>query len=282
MRADSVQKRTITAENIYQEANVPNRTRIHQILDQLVLPGSGILQMDHVQQLAELVASGRSCLILMEHYSNFDIPCLYYLLERAGQQQIADAIVSIAGMKLTEESEFVNAFAEAYTRVVIYPSRSLQQHQDSAQMSEEVVRSREINMAATRHMIRLKHEGKIILLFPSGTRYRPGQPDTKRGVKEVDSYLKLFDHAVMIGIAGNILRLNPSGDMSMDLAARDVITLNVTAPFECDSLRDPARAETPHGVDPKQHVADVVMERLEAVHDEAVAERERIVAVLNG
>ena len=282
MREDAVQNRTISAENIYQEANLPNRSRINEILDRLVLPGSGIMHMENVERLAGLVTSGQSCLILMEHYSNFDIPCLYYLLERAGQRAVADAIVSIAGMKLTEESAFVNAFAEAYTRVVIYPSRSLQQHEDSAERDEEVLRSRQINMAATRHMIRLKHEGRIILLFPSGTRYRPGQPDTKRGVKEVDSYLKLFDHAVLIGSAGNVLKLNPNGDMSMDLAARDVVTLNVTAPFVCDELRDEARAETPEGVDPKQHVADVVMKRLEGVHAEAVAAREAILQRMDG
>ena len=41
-------------------------------------------------------------------------------------------------------------------------------------------------------VIELKKQGKIILVFPSGTRYRPGCPDTKRGLREIDSYLRLF------------------------------------------------------------------------------------------
>jgi glycerol-3-phosphate O-acyltransferase len=273
LRDNSVHKRTITPDNVFQEANTQNRGVIDQILDKLVLPGSELLHAENLAKLGELAKAGKSCLILMEHYSNFDIPCLYYLAEKAGLHEAAEAIVSIAGMKLSEESEFVNAFAEAYTRIVIYPSRSLNQHSDSERMEEERARSREINMAATRQMIRMKHEGRIILVFPSGTRYREGDPDTKRGVKEVDSYLKLFDYAVLIGIAGSTLRIDPAGDMSMDQAARDVMLLNVTEPFVCDTLRDEARATAPEDLDPKQHVANVVMERLERVHEDAERER---------
>ncbi len=275
MREHSKQPRTITPDNVYQEANEANRQLIHEILDTLVLPGSGVLQQEHMIELSERSQNGRSCLILMEHYSNFDIPALYYLLERAGLKHIADRIVAIAGMKLNEESEFVNAFAEAYTRLVIYPSRSLLRHTDDDLIVQERSRSSHINMAATRQMIRLKHEGRLVLVFPSGTRYREGQPDTKRGVKEVDSYLKLFDYAVLVGIAGNVLRISPSGDMSKDLATRDLILLNVSQPFSCREFRETARANTPKGVDPKQYAADRVMEELAKVHEETARERVR-------
>lgn len=275
LRKNSIQPRTITADNVYQEANVTNRAIIHKVLDDLILPGSGLLQHEHIVDLYERSQEGASCLILMEHYSNFDIPCLYYLLEQRGLKNIADAVVAIAGMKLTEESEFVNAFAEAYTRIVIYPSRSLARFVDDEELRQERLRSSHINMAATRQMIRLKHEGKIVLVFPSGTRYREGQPDTKRGVKEVDSYLKLFDYAVLVGIAGNVLRIHPDGDMSKDLATRDLVLLNVSEPFNCREFRDTARANTPRDKDPKQQVADRVMEELERVHEETETERRR-------
>ncbi|MFW5745860.1 MAG: 1-acyl-sn-glycerol-3-phosphate acyltransferase, partial [Spirochaetota bacterium] len=90
MREHSRQPRTITPDNVYQEANEANRKLIHEILDTLVLPGSGILQQEHMIELSERSQNGASCLILMEHYSNFDIPALYYLLERAGLKHIAD------------------------------------------------------------------------------------------------------------------------------------------------------------------------------------------------
>jgi glycerol-3-phosphate O-acyltransferase len=274
MRENSRQPRTITSDNVFQQGNEANRRQIHQILDELILPSSGILGRENIVSLHERSQNGASCLILMEHYSNFDIPCLDYLLEQADLKHIAEEIVAIAGMKLNEESEFVNAFAEAYTRVVIYPSRSLLQYTDEDERQREGSRSRQINMSATRQIVRLKHEGHLVLVFPAGTRYREGRPETKRGVKEVDSYMKLFDYVVFIGIAGNVLRIDPAGDMSQDLATRDVVLLNVSQPVNCREFRETARAETPKDVDPKQQVADRVMEELEKVHVET--ERERV------
>jgi len=275
LRDNSMQPGVITPDNVYQEGNVENRKLIHKVLDELILAGSGVLQSEHLVDLYERSQQGASCLIIMEHYSNFDIPCLYYLLEKAGLKRIADQIIAIAGMKLTEESEFVNAFAEAYTRLVIYPSRSLMKLEDSEELQRERYRSREINMAATRQMIRLKHAGRIMLLFPAGTRYREGDPDTKRGVKEVDSYLKLFDYAVLMGVAGNVLRINPNGNMSEDLATRDLVLLNASQPITCRAFRETARANTPKDIDPKQYAADRVMQELERVHEETEAERTR-------
>lgn len=275
LREHSQQPRTITPDNVFQQGNETNRHIVDNVLDTLLLPGSGVLQPDHIIDLYERSQNGASCLILMEHYSNFDIPCLYYLLEKASLKHIADAVVAVAGMKLSEESEFVNAFAEAYTRIVIYPSRSLMQYIDPDEYQKESARSRHINMSATRQIVRVKHEGHLVLIFPSGTRYREGRPDTKRGVKEVDSYLKLFDYAVFVGISGNVLRLDPGGDMSKDLATRDLVLLNVSQPVTCSEFRDTARENTPKDVDPKQNVADRVMEELETIHDETERERER-------
>ena len=181
----------------------------------------------------------------------------------------------MAGMKLTEESGFVNAFAEAYTRIVIYPSRSLRKISDADLLQSETKRSREINMAATRTMIRMKHKGRLILVFPSGTRYREGDPETKRGVKEVDSYIKSFDWMVMVGIAGNNLCINTDagGDMSMDIATRDLVVHSISEPISCRQFRESARSTCSPTTDPKQHVADLVMLELEKAHKEASRER---------
>jgi len=269
MVANSGQPGVVTTETVYQEANTDNRRLIDEILDELILPGSAIIGVENLTQLHERSRSGESCLILTEHYSNFDIPCLFYLLGRQHQSEVAEAIVAMAGMKLTEESGFVKAFSEAYTRIVIYPTRSLNSISDPTLLEQERKRSKRLNMAATRQMIRLKHTGRMILLFPSGTRYRPGKPDTKRGVKEVNSYIKSFDTMIFVGIAGNVLRIHPTGDMTQDLAARDMMILQASEPVSCEEFRTAARDSTPEGIDPKQHVADTVMARLEQIHTSA-------------
>ena len=280
MVANSGQPKVVTTESVYQEANTDNRRLIDGMLDELALPGSEIIGVEHIAGLYERSRAGESCLILMEHYSNFDIPSLLYLLTRQGLPDAAKAIIAIAGMKLNEDSPFVRAFTEAYTRIVIYPSRSLDSVADPETREAERRRSQPLNMAATRQMIRLKHKARMVLVFPSGTRYRPGKPDTKRGVKEVDSYIKSFDTMVFVGMAGNTLQIHPTGDMSMDLTTKDVMILQATEPVSCEEFRTAGRNTTPDGVDPKQHVADLVMARLDEIHASAARIRDERLAAL--
>lgn len=280
MARNSEQSPVITPENVYQKANLANRRVIEGILDKLVLKGSKIVGLDNLVELSNRSLAGECCLILMEHYSNFDIPSLVYLFARAGHEEAAERIIAIAGMKLNEDSTFVRSFSEAYTRIVIYPSRSLTSVSDAEVLETERKKSQQINMAATRQMIRFKHKGRMVLVFPSGTRYRPGQPDTKRGVKEIDSYMKSFDTVVFLGVAGNVLQIHPTGDMSRDLTTRDVIVLHASKPVSCAEFRDDVRDRTPAGIDPKQHVADAVMRELDKIHSCAEKVRqERLAAV---
>src|SRR5690606_33674 len=167
--ANSKAAASITGDHVYEPANSANRLIIDKIVKDLLLPGSRLEGWDRLAELHGLAAQGKSCLILMEHYSNFDIPNLHYLTQQGGPNglQIADSILPMAGMKLNQESAFVRAFTEAYSRIVIYPSRSLKALEGTDEWALEKKRSRQINMAALQQMVRKKHEGHIILLFPS-------------------------------------------------------------------------------------------------------------------
>ena len=60
-------------------------------------------------------------MIMAEHYSNFDLPCMTNLIGKAHPEgkKIVDALVAIAGFKLNEESPVVLAFTEAFSRIVV-------------------------------------------------------------------------------------------------------------------------------------------------------------------
>jgi glycerol-3-phosphate O-acyltransferase len=198
-----------------------------------------------------------------------------YLLEQSGAdgKAAADSIIAIAGLKLNAESAVVLAFTEAYSRIVIYPSRYFASITDPEALKEERARSNAINRAALHEMIRCKHSGHMILVFPSGTRYRPGRPDTKRGLKEIDSYIKAFDYMVFIGSGGNILRIG-DGDMQEDVLAEDVVIFKVSPVTGCQEFRARAWEEVPEGADAKQFTVDLVMQELEKLHNEVEAIRE--------
>ncbi len=273
MVENSRQPHRVDETAIYQESNRENRKLIDGILEELLIEGSALYHFEHLQQLYEYATQGYSGLILMEHYSNFDVPCLYYFLERQGEsgRTIAESVVSVAAMKLNEESRFVLAFTESYSRIVIYPQRSLDKLEDP----EEERRARAFNHRAVREMVRCKNEGKLILMFPTGTRYRPNEPDTKRVLSSVDSYMKSFDYVVFVGIAGNALLVNPSGEMSEDFPNRDVVTFSVSPPLDSRAFRTRCRAEAPPGSDPKRAVADSVQAEFARMHLEAEDYRAR-------
>ena len=270
------ENKSISPENIFQEANLENRKIVNSIISQLMKPSSRIENMESLIALEKLSLQGKSCLILPEHYSNFDLPNLYYLLENSHEkgESIANRIVAIAGLKLNEESDFVRAFTEAYSRLVTYPPRSYEKlRKDAGKNADELNRARAINMAALRKMTRMKHNGNIILVYPSGTRYRPGDPSSKRGLKEMDSYLKVFEYVVFLGMAGNTLRLNTDeNEMSRDIPVRDRIVFVASEVCKCSDFRkEVLEKNTQEELDLKQIVADAIMSRLATLHNQALS-----------
>ncbi len=121
-------------------------------------------------------------------------------------------------------------------------------------------------------MVRRKHDGYIILLFRSGTRYRPGNEATRRGLPEVDSYLRAFDYVLPVGISGNILRVNQEGTMADDFITEDVVVFSAGTISSAEDYRKRAReAASPEApaAEVKQATADLVMAELKSLHFQA-------------
>jgi glycerol-3-phosphate O-acyltransferase len=271
----------ITEHNVYQEAVPEVLPFIDRMIDGYIQSGSGMSGMEHLADLYEKARSGKSCLLFLEHYSNFDLPLFSYLARKEGGKDAAGQVVAIAGRKLNEDSVTVAAFAAGYTRIVIFPSRALMDL-DAEKNREELIRSNAINRAAMKTLNKIKYEGKLILVFPAGTRYRPWDPSSKRGVREIDSYIKSFDYFCPVGIAGELLHIRQGdmGDMMDDFVSKDVVRF-VAGPVEsCREFREKARAaaEAAGIEDKKQAAVDELMKVLDQVHAVAAAEREKILA----
>ena len=122
-----------------------------------------------------------------------------------------------------------------------------------------------------RAMDKCKRDGEVILVFPSGTRYRPGHPETKRGLKEIDSYLRMFDVMILVTINGQILTIdkdNPD-DMLADKLDSAVQIFAASPVIECKQYRKDYLATLPADhPDPKQAMIDHVMETFDIQHGE--------------
>jgi glycerol-3-phosphate O-acyltransferase len=270
----------ITEHNVYQQAIPEILPLLDKMSDTLLLPGSGIGGFEYLDDAYTKAASGKSCLLFLEHYSNMDLPIFSYLLRKEGGRgkAISDALVAIAGMKLSEESPAVAAFTAAFTRIIIYPSRSLT-GLDAVKDRDEIIRSNSINRAAMKSLLDIKTKGKLILVFPSGTRYRPWDPGTKRGVREIDSYIKTFDYMCPIAINGEVLHVR-QGDMMDDFVSNDVVRMTAGPVLSCAEFREKTRSEAEAvGVeDKKQATVDAIMRLLDGMHRTLEPEREKILA----
>lgn len=265
----------VTEDNVDQAANPAILPFIDGILDELVLPGSGIDGAENLAELMDKSAAGASCLLLLEHFSNFDLPVFSYLVRRdlPRGKEIAAAVTAIAGMKLNETNKVVSAFTEAYSRIVIYPSRSLA-GLDPEKDRAEFIRSNAINRAAMKALNKAKVSGRLILVFPAGTRFRPWEPESKRGVREIDSYVKSFDYMCLVSINGDVLRIQ-KGDMAEDMVCEDVVRLGIGPVLRCADFREASRtkAEAAGVEDKKQATVDAIMDELDRMHAEAEKRR---------
>ncbi len=268
------QEAQVSESNVYQEGIRSILPYIDTIIDDYLDDSSSIEGLDHLESLHRHASHGESCLLLMEHYSNFDLPVFHYLLRKASTDgdTLASDIVAIAGIKLNEENPAVHAFARAYTRIVIYPSRSMQiikeKFKDPKELYQEMKRSLSINHAAMKALSNAKQSGKMILVFPAGTRYRPWDPSSKRGVREIASYIKSFSKFCLVSINGNILRLNPSGDMGEDILHHDCVIYNVSPVHDSKEFLESVKYDLHFRDDKKQAVVDTIMDLLESMHKE--------------
>lgn len=262
----------ITEENVYQPANEEIKKITDKMCEENMLPTSEFRNLNHAAEFLAKIKEGKRGIILMEHYSNFDLPGIVYLLEKAGLtgMELAKRIIAIAGIKLNEENPYVSAFAEGYARIIIYPSRSLAAITDPEVFKQEEKRSRVINLSSMRTMDRVRKEGNAVLVFPSGTRYRPGKPETKKGVREIDSYIRLSDVMLLVSINGNCLKFSDDpSDMLGDIVGQDRIIMTASPVQDCTAFREEARVWAGEEVeDKKQMVVDYVMHRLEQMHEE--------------
>jgi glycerol-3-phosphate O-acyltransferase len=228
----STENLVITPKNVFQEGIRYNYNIFMELVDRLMLPGSHVKGAKYLINTLSLIKKKKSILFLMKHVGNFDVPCLYSLLSKEGEQyqQILDRLVFIAGRKLNEDSIIVKTFSEIFSRLVIVPNREIPiqtDHETPEQKSYRETIENEatpINRAAFRKMINLRKEGRIIVLFPMGGRPKPWLKE--KGVKETTSYMRLFDYVQFIKMEGNLL---PVGrEMTEESPQRDKIVFTIS------------------------------------------------------
>ena len=70
----------IDETNVFEEANPETRKFMDKLAGENLKEGSAVSGVENFEAFFDAIESGKSGLILMEHYSNLDLPALIYLL----------------------------------------------------------------------------------------------------------------------------------------------------------------------------------------------------------
>jgi len=263
----------VNSDNVYQQANQSNfKILDSMIIQDLMKENSQIKNLEVLEDLFAKAQEGKSVALFLEHYSNFDLPCLISLLKnKYNREDIAEKIIALSGVKLNEDHPFVLGFAESFNRIIVYPSQAINKIESSnltdQEKQEEKDKALAINMKSLRLVSEKKKTGYITVIFPSGTRYREGRPETKKGIKEMEGYLRQFDYIALVSIHGNILHIS-NENMLDDQCSEEVILFNISNPYSYkDFSQGINRDHYENRDDYKQVIVDNMMNHLEDLHN---------------
>lgn len=261
----------VTAETVYKEGRPEARVLFNQILKPFLLPKSRIINPQYLKELYDLSQQGKACLLLPEHYGNFDLSNICYLTDQEPclGPDFANALVAVAGAKLSLDNPTIATFAQIYSRVVIFPSRGMESIQDEKKREEERKKTLPINLASIKEITRRKYQKQMFLVFPSGTRIRPWQEETKSGVPEIYNYLRIFEYTCLVSINGNNLPINPNVNiMTEDEPTPENVFLGVGPATRTEDLIEQCSQGMPADADPKAYIVTNMMKKLFALHEE--------------
>ena len=139
-------------------------------MEPLIAPTSSITGLEHLDAGLEAMGQGHRLMIVGNHLSYPDVNMLGHLLLRAGLSEVRALLTAVAGPK---------AYSDPMRRVAAAGINSIKVAQSRHVATGQPELSRREIVRIARHCLglaeRTMDEGRIVLIFPEGTRSRSGR-----------------------------------------------------------------------------------------------------------
>ncbi len=185
--------------NFNQDSTVNKSSLKNSIAERLTrhfVPEIEVSGSRHLHEVEERLAGMRPVIMIANHLSHADAPVLASALKRKGFDEIADKLVFMLGIRM-KSTPVLNKILDSYSYIPVWPPTIIPKNKK--ENAESLGMAKKAIIAARENL----KNGKVLVIFPEGSRSRNGQLST---VKRVMAHymLEMDDSFVVpVGISGS-------------------------------------------------------------------------------
>ena len=170
----------------------------HAVVERMTrhfVPEIEVSNKRNLEQIEEIVAGMHPVIMIANHLSHADAPVLDSAIRRKGFDEIADRLVFMLGIRMTKTFG-LNKVLDSYSYIPVWPPTEIPK--DSRENAESLGMAKRAIVASRENL----KNGRILVIFPEGTRSRNGQLSAVKRV--MAHYMLGVDNSYVapVGISG--------------------------------------------------------------------------------
>jgi 1-acyl-sn-glycerol-3-phosphate acyltransferase len=161
------------------------------VMAEAVTIRSHVVGVENLGMAREIVCQEKPLFMLLDHRSNADAPAIEKALIKRGFGDLAEKLVFLRGTRL-DKSRDTRFLSQGFSHIDVWPQTEKPITKEEEKQAVSMMR------VATRALDEAVKEGRVIVIFPEGTRTRTGK--LGEGIPEIAHYLLRYPNAYVLPV----------------------------------------------------------------------------------